>query len=167
MLVHFACNPFILFSDENVLDLLAIADEFVVDKLSAKCEGFLLSKSRKSPLELLKVATTYRLKSLMELSLVRVSRMPGLIRQMDKEDLGLEIENRILRLVVERYKSSRVQCCVHALADEGCCYEKTRLSSLSFDMNDSSDDEESICSADYLNPEDYYSHTEFEASDGE
>ena len=139
----------------------------MVEKLTARCEGFLLSKSRKSPLELLTVAKKYKLKSLLEFALVRVSRMPGLVQQMDKADLGSEIENRILRLVIEHYKYSRIRCCIHAYGDTKCCYEQTRLSTLEFDSSDSSDDEDSICFPDYLEKDDFTFRRGFEISDSE
>ena len=157
MLVLQLCDRFFIYllADDKVLELLAIADEFVVEKLTGKCEGFLLSKSRRSALELLKIGSKYRLKSLVEFALVRVSRMPGLVQQMDKADLGLEIQNRILRLVIERYKSSRIRCCMHVCGDVDCCYEKSKLNSMNFDSSDSSDDEDSVCYLDYVKSEDF------------
>ena len=160
---------FNLISDDIVLDLLAIADEFVVEKLTARCEGFLLSRSRRSPIELIQIAKKYSLKNLAEFAMVRVIRMPGLLRQMDDADLGLEIENRILRLVIEHYRSSQISCCVHEYGDRACCYEKTRLNSTDFDSDeDSSDDEDSVCYPDCVNYEgSIFRKGEYETSDSD
>ncbi|XP_065051607.1 uncharacterized protein LOC135681204 [Rhopilema esculentum] len=112
-------------NDDNVLQLLSIADEFVAEKLTRKCEGYLMTKSKKTPFELLKIACKYRLKNLIEMSLVEASRLPRLLQKMDKENLGLEIENRILRLMLERYESSH-QCADHPENQVDCCFSRTR-----------------------------------------
>lgn len=102
---------------------------------------------------MIKIGKKYRLKNLVEFAMVRVIRMPGLLHQMDNADLGLEIENRILRLVIEHYRSSHIRCCVHDYGDRVCCYEKTRLHCPEFDSDDDSsdDDEDSVCYPDCVN----------------
>jgi len=137
-------------SDDVVLDLLAMADEFVVEKLVGRCEGFLLSRSERSPIELLKIGKKYQLRNLVELAMVRVSRLPTFLEQVDDADLGLEIENRIFRLVIHHYKSSKIQCSLHNFGDEDCCYENTKFNAVGDSDDDSSDDEDSVCYPDYL-----------------
>ena len=163
------------------MDLLEISDVFVVEKLTGRCEGFLLSRSSRSPLELLKIGKKYRLKSLLEFALARVSRMPGLLEQLDDADLGLDLENRILRLVIQHYRSSQLECSVHELGDSDCCYEKTKLDNVDFDSSDDDssdyddddddedgDDEDSVCYPDCVRYSDYrFNKRDFDISDSE
>ena len=122
----------------------------MVDKLTGRCEGFLLSRSERSPIELLKIGKKYKLRNLVELAMVRVSRLPTFLEQVDDADLGLEIENRILRLVIQHYKSSRMRCSFHNFGDEDCCYENTTFNDVGDSDDDSSADEDSVCYPDYL-----------------
>ena len=141
---------FVLFIDDNVLQLLSIADEFVAEKITRKCEGYLMTKSKKTPFELLKIACKYRLKNLLEISLVEASRVPRLLQKMDKENLGLEIENRILRLMLERYESSN-QCADHLEDQVDCCFYRTRKLYSKYnsaDVGSDTSDDDSQCDYD-------------------
>lgn len=109
------------------MELLHVADEFVFSRLIQRCECFFMSKSTKSPIELVKIGSKFRLKNLMEFALVRVSRLPGLLKLIDEADLGLEIENKILRLMIERTMSHN-KCRIHTDGlSEDCCFVKNKI----------------------------------------
>ncbi len=96
-----------------------------MDVILQKCETHLVCKSKRPPFVILKLGTDYGLKRAVEHSLVGVSKLPGLLKQLEKEDIDIEVKNRILCLALLRYESRANQCPVHksplTLPSE-CCY---------------------------------------------
>eukprot|EP00794_Sanderia_malayensis_P017774 gene17774-19550_t len=133
-------------TDNDVEGLAMVAFEFGVDMITCKCENFLIRRSQMPPMHRLKIGTQCGMKRLVECMLLRVSKLPGVLKLLDEENLCIEIENKLLRLVLARNE----KCPFHdAMQGAQCCFWRRNQESkphsgspgLDDDLSDSSDDE--------------------------
>ena len=95
------------FADSNVLQVLRLANDFMVQRLKDKCETFLLRNRKYHPIDLLHVASRYNLPRLQVYSLRQAGQIPDVSQCYGFEELELSLQMRLISLKAKSRRSLR------------------------------------------------------------
>ena len=79
------------------MDALEIAENFIAETLTRRCEDFLISNDDYHPLDIIPVATRYNLKRLLAYSIKEACKIPRIQCYSDFDELGYSTQSKILR----------------------------------------------------------------------
>ena len=83
--------------DSNVFDALELAENFIAETLTRRCEDFLISNDDYHPLDIIPVATRYNLKRLLAYSIKEACKIPRIQCYSDFDELEYSTQSKILR----------------------------------------------------------------------